>query len=75
MNKQISADTKMELRRKIVEYSLEHHKLVTIVMVVFTLGVGTLIPLIQIDTYPENMLLPDDSQRLRARKCGKNLQV
>jgi hypothetical protein len=65
----------MELRQKITEYSLEHYKSVTVAMVVFTLALGSLIPLIKIDTDRENMLLPDDSQRLRARKCGKNLQV
>ena len=65
----------MKFRQKIIEYSLTHYKLVTIVMVVLTLGLGALIPLIKVDTDPENMLLPDDSQRLRAKKCGKNLQV
>ena len=65
----------MQFGQKITEYSLRHYKLVTVVMVVFTLGLGALIPLIKVDTDPENMLLPDDSQRLRAKKCGKNLQV
>ena len=54
----------MELRQRIVEYSLEHHKLVTIVMVVFTLGLGALIPLIRIDTDPENMLSEDEPVRV-----------
>ena len=65
----------MELRQKITEYSLEHYKSVTVAMVVFTLALGSLIPLIKIDTDRENILSPDDSQRLRARKRGKNLRV
>ncbi len=46
----------MQLGQKITEYSLRHYKLVAVVMVVFTLGLGALIPLIRIDTDPENML-------------------
>lgn len=65
----------MELKQKITEYSLMHYKLATVAMVVFTLALGALIPLIKIDTNRENILSPDDSQRLRAKKCGKNLQV
>ena len=54
----------MDLKQKITEYSLDHHKLVTIIMVVFTLGVGALIPLIRIDTDPENMLSEDEPVRV-----------
>ncbi len=54
----------MELKEKLTEYSLKHYKLITIVMVVFTLVTGALIPLIKVDTDPENMLSEDEPVRL-----------
>jgi len=54
----------MEIKQKITEYSLTHYKLVTVVMVVFTLALGALIPLIKVDTDPENMLSEDESVRV-----------
>ena len=54
----------MELKEKITDYSLRHYKLVTVVMVVVTLGLGGLIPLIQVDTDPENMLSEDEAVRV-----------
>lgn len=54
----------MQLRQKITEYSLRHYKLVTVVMIVFTLGLGALIPLIRIDTDPENMLSETEPVRV-----------
>jgi len=54
----------MQLRQKITEYSLSHYKLVTVVMIVFTLGLGALIPLIRIDTDPENMLSETEPVRV-----------
>jgi len=54
----------MEFRHKITELSLKHYKLVTVVMLVFTLGLGALIPLIQVDTDPENMLSADEPVRV-----------
>ncbi|MHC4679429.1 MAG: hypothetical protein ACYTEK_12100, partial [Planctomycetota bacterium] len=54
----------MELKHRITQYSLEHHKLITVIMVVLTLGLGALIPMIRIDTDPENMLSEDEPVRL-----------
>ncbi len=54
----------MDLKQRITEYSLKHYKLITIVMIVFTLGLGVLISLIQVDTDPENMLSEDEPVRL-----------
>ncbi len=45
-------------------FSLKHYKLITIVMVVFTLALGALIPLIEVDTDPENMLSKDEAVRV-----------
>jgi predicted RND superfamily exporter protein len=55
---------KMEFKQKITEYSLAHYKRVTIIMVVLTLLLGAMIPLIKVDTDPENMLSADEPVRL-----------
>jgi len=54
----------MELKQKITEYSLAHYKRVTVIMVVLTLLLGAMIPLIKIDTDPENMLSADEPVRV-----------
>ncbi len=54
----------MDIKQKVTSYSLEHYKRITIVMVVFTLALGALIPLIKVDTDPENMLSPDEPVRV-----------
>ena len=55
---------KMDLKEKITDYSLRHYKLVTVIMVVLTLGLGALIPRISVDTDPENMLSEDEAVRV-----------
>jgi predicted RND superfamily exporter protein len=62
----------MELKRKIVEFSLDHYKLVTIVMVVFTLALAALIPLIRVDTDPENMLSAHEAVRVFHNQTKKD---
>ncbi|MGD2095407.1 MAG: MMPL family transporter [Phycisphaerales bacterium] len=54
----------MELKQKITEFSLKHYKLVTLIMVAFTVGLGALIPLIKVDTDPENMLSEHEPVRV-----------
>jgi predicted RND superfamily exporter protein len=51
-------------RETVVGWSVEHWKLVTIIMVVFTLACAAFIPLIRVDTDPENMLSADEPVRL-----------
>jgi uncharacterized protein len=46
----------MELKHKITNYCLGHYRRVTAAMVIFTLVLGAFIPLIRVDTDPENML-------------------
>jgi predicted RND superfamily exporter protein len=53
-----------DFRRKITDYSLRHYKLVTAIMIAFTVGLGALIPLIKVDTDPENMLSKDEAVRI-----------
>ncbi|MHC4693372.1 MAG: efflux RND transporter permease subunit [Planctomycetota bacterium] len=54
----------MEFKEKITDYCLRHYKLVTIVMVIITLGLEGLIVRIQVDTDPENMLSEDEAVRV-----------
>jgi len=54
----------MDLKQRITDYFLRHYKWVTIMMVAFTLALGALIPLIKVDTDPENMLSPDEPVRI-----------
>jgi len=54
----------MDFKKKITEFSIEHYRLVTIVMVIITLILGALIPLIKVDTDPENMLSADEPVRI-----------
>ena len=48
----------------LVDYSVNHYKLVTAVMVLFTVICGAFIPLITVDTDPENMLSADEPVRV-----------
>lgn len=54
----------MQIKHKITDFALNHYKLVTAVMVVFTLVLGAMIPRIKVDTDPENMLSADEPVRL-----------
>ena len=54
----------MDIKQAITDYSIKHYKLITICMVVFTLALGALIPLIEVDTDPENMLSEDEAVRV-----------
>ncbi len=54
----------MDIRGKITNYSINHYKTVTMIMVIFTIILGALIPLIKIDTDPENMLSEEEAVRV-----------
>ena len=54
----------MDFKQKITEFSIEHYRLVTIIMVLITLILGAMIPLIKVDTDPENMLSEDEPVRV-----------
>ena len=55
---------KMELKEKITEISIKHYKAVTVIMVILTLILGALIPMIKVDTDPENMLSEEEAVRV-----------
>ncbi|MHC4727778.1 MAG: efflux RND transporter permease subunit, partial [Planctomycetota bacterium] len=50
--------------QSITNISIKHYRAVTIVMVTFTVILGALIPLIKVDTDPENMLSADEPVRV-----------
>ena len=54
----------MDFKQRITNYSLKRYKLVAIIMVAFTLALGALLPLIKVDTDPENMLAADEPVRI-----------
>jgi predicted RND superfamily exporter protein len=65
----------MEFRHKITGLSLQHYKLITVIMVVFTLGLGALIPLIKVDTDPENMLSANEPVRVFHNQTKKRFNL
>ncbi len=54
----------MDFKQKMTDYALRHYKLVTLIIVIFVLVLGALIPRIKVDTDPENMLSPDEPVRV-----------
>ncbi|MFQ6036247.1 MAG: RND family transporter, partial [Sedimentisphaerales bacterium] len=62
----------MDFREKITGYSIRYYKLVTAIMVLFTLGLGVLIPQILVDTEPENMLAEDEPVRVFHNQTKKD---
>jgi len=62
----------MDFGERIADYSIRHYKLVTAIMVLFTLGLGALIPQILVDTDPENMLSEDEPVRVFHNQTKKD---
>ncbi|MEJ5259889.1 MAG: MMPL family transporter [Anaerohalosphaeraceae bacterium] len=54
----------MELKDKIIAFSADHPKWITWTMVLFTLACAVMIPMIRVDTDPENMLSSDEPVRV-----------
>lgn len=54
----------MDLKEIITQYATTHYKQVTLIMVIFTLILGAMIPMIKVDTDPENMLSSDEPVRV-----------
>jgi len=65
----------MDIKQKIANYSTEHYKRITVIMVLFTLVLGAFIPLIKVDTDPENMLSPDEPVRLFHNQTKKQFAL
>ena len=64
-----------ELKDKIVHVSVNHYKTVTVVMVLFTLICGAFIPLITVDTDPENMLSAAEPVRVFHNETKKQFDL
>ena len=62
----------MDIRHRVTDFSLRHYKLVTMVMVIFTLVLGAFIPRIKVDTDPENMLSADEMVRVFHNQTKKD---
>jgi len=54
----------MDFKQKIANTSINHYKVITLIMVVITLALGAMIPMIRVDTDPENMLSEEESVRV-----------
>ncbi len=54
----------MSLKDRITDISLAHYKAVTAILIVLTVALGALIPMIRVDTDPENMLSEDEPVRV-----------
>ena len=65
----------MDIGQKITSYSLQHYKGITVVMTILTLALGALIPLIKVDTDPENMLSPDEPVRIFHNQTKKQFSL
>jgi predicted RND superfamily exporter protein len=63
------------LRNTIIQYSVDHYRLVTLAVVLFTLVTGAFIPLGTIDTDPENMLEKDEPVRLFHNETKKEFNL
>ena len=65
----------MKLENGIIEFSVSHPKLITVVMVLFTIAAGVFIPLIKVDTDPENMLSEDEVVRVFHNQSKKQFDL
>ncbi len=65
----------MDFKQKIATHSIEHYKLITVIMVLFTLLLGAFIPLIKVDTDPENMLSEDEPVRVFHNQTKKQFTL
>ncbi|MBW7991361.1 MAG: MMPL family transporter [Planctomycetes bacterium] len=65
----------MDFKQKIANYTTEHYKRITVIMVLFTLVLGAFIPLIKVDTDPENMLSPDEPVRIFHNQTKKQFAL
>lgn len=65
----------MDLKEGFSDFSVKHYKLVTAIMVIATVFLGAFIPLIKIDTDPENMLSEDEPVRVFHDQVKKDFVI
>lgn len=52
------------LKTTLIDFSINHYRLATLIMVLFTVSMSLFFPWIQVDTDPENMIPKNDPQRV-----------
>jgi predicted RND superfamily exporter protein len=52
------------MKQKILDFPIQHARLIFVGLAVLTIGLGSAIPSIQVDTDPENMLSEHDAARV-----------
>jgi uncharacterized protein len=65
----------MKIGSRLIQYPLLHPKLITAILVVFTLVLGALIVKVQVDTDPENMLSEDEAVRVFHNQMKKEFTL
>jgi hypothetical protein len=65
----------MKIGSRLIQYPLLHPKLITAILVVFTLVLGALIVKVQVDTDPENMLSKDEAVRVFHNQMKKEFTL
>ncbi|MDY6950373.1 MAG: efflux RND transporter permease subunit [Thermodesulfobacteriota bacterium] len=63
------------IKDMVVRFSVGHYKLVTAAVVLFTLGTGVFLPLVTMDTDPENMLEKAEPARLFHNKSKRQFNL
>ncbi len=63
------------LKNILVDFSIKHCKLATLIMVLFTILMCAFFPMVQVDTDPENMLPADDIERVFHNKMKKQFSL
>ncbi len=63
------------LKTTLINFSINHYRLATLVMVLFTISMSLFFPWIQVDTDPENMLPKDDPQRIFHNSSKKEFML
>jgi hypothetical protein len=66
---------KMSAIQSITNISIKNYRMVTIAMVAFTVILGAFIPLIKVDTDPENMLSADEPVRIFHNQTKKKFDL
>ena len=65
----------MKLAGKIIQFSINSPRTITVVMVVITIILGAMISLVQVDTDPENMLAEDEPVRVFHDQTKKDFNL
>ena len=65
----------MKIGSRLIQFPIVHPKLITTLMVLFTLALGVMIAKVHVDTDPENMLSEDEAVRVFHNKMKKEFTL